>query len=246
MPEDNILSRRELLAISAGISGGVLLAPLTPLLAGTVNEGRTAGGDSLATEGMVVTNPSHERIPTPDQVMGPFYPVTKPVDRDADLTVIQGKPGKAKGQIMHLMGRVFNLQGEPIRGAEVQIWQANTYGRYAHPSDRNPAPLDPNFQGFGVQTTDSEGRFRFKTVKPGAYPVTADWTRPPHIHFDVTSRTTQLITQMYFEGEPLNEKDLLFRATMNRGSLLTKLLPPTKDMEPEVLVAVWDIVLSQR
>jgi protocatechuate 3,4-dioxygenase beta subunit len=245
MPQDQLLSRRQLLAVSAALSGIVLSAPLNPLIAGLANEGKPASENGPPTEGVVISKPAPEKRPTPDQVMGPFYPATKPVDRDADLTVIQGRPGKAKGQVIYLMGRVFNLKGEPIRGTEIEIWQANTYGRYTHPSDKNPAPLDPNFQGFGIQTTDSEGRFRFKTVKPGAYQVTADWTRPPHIHFDVTSKSNRLITQMYFEGEPLNEKDLLYKSTMDKESLLTKLMPPTKDIEPDALIAVWDIVLPQ-
>ena len=100
------------------------------------------------------------------------------------------------------MGRFLNMKGEPIPGARVEIWQANTYGRYTHPGDTNPAPLDPNFEGYGVQITDAEGRYRFKTIKPGAYPAAQGWTRPPHIHFKVETKTNWLVTQMYFYGEP--------------------------------------------
>src|SRR5690349_10240473 len=98
--------------------------------------------------------------PTPEQVMGPFYPMIKPLDRDADLTLISGRKQRAAGQLIHLTGRVLNSQGEPVRGARIELWQANSHGKYAHPKDTNPAPLDPNFQGFGVQTTDAEGRYR--------------------------------------------------------------------------------------
>ena len=101
-------------------------------------------------------------------------------------------------------------------------------GRYTHPSDTNPAPLDPNFEGFAVQDTDAEGRYRFKSIKPGAYPATANWMRPPHLHFEVTGKINRVITQMYFPGEPLNDKDLLLQnIRANKDSLVAKVLPPT-------------------
>src|SRR4029077_12386445 len=113
--------------------------------------------------------------PTPENVLGPFYPVIRSMEKDADLTTIRGHKRPAAGKIIHPMGRVFDLKGEPVKGARVEIWQANTHGRYAHPSDPNPAPLDPNFQGYAVQTTDKEGRYRFKTIKPGSsFCISAD------------------------------------------------------------------------
>src|SRR5262249_33276775 len=122
---------------------------------------------------------------------------------------IRGKHGHAQGKIIHLTGQVLNQNGEPVRGAKIEIWQANTHGRYAHPSDTNSAPLDANFQGYSVQTTDAEGHYRFKTIKPGAYRVDANSMRTPHIHFDVMGKKDRLVTQMYFPGEPLNEKDAI-------------------------------------
>ena len=185
---------------------------------------------------------------TPEQIMGPFYPVIKTLERDADLTVVNGKRGKAQGQVIQLMGRVLNQKGTPIKGAKLELWQANTHGRYMHPGDVNPAPLDPNFQGFAVQTTDAEGRFRFKTIKPGAYPINAvnpTERRPPHIHFDVTGGNSRLVTQMYFPGDPLNDNDPLFRELGESKSAATgKVLPPTRDMEPDSLIVVWDIVVG--
>ena len=82
---------------------------------------------------------------TPDQILGPFYPVVKPPHQGADLTSIPGRPGRAAGQVIHLTGRVVNPNGQPVQGARMEIWQANTHGRYTHPSDHNPAPLDPIF-----------------------------------------------------------------------------------------------------
>jgi protocatechuate 3,4-dioxygenase, beta subunit len=183
---------------------------------------------------------------TPGQILGPFYPVLKPPSQGADLTTVPGKPGHAEGQVIHVLGRVVNLQGQPVQGARVEIWQANTHGRYNHPSDTNPAPLDPHFEGFAVLTTDAEGRYRFKTIKPGAYPAGPDLIRPPHIHFEVTGQINRLVTQMYFAGEPLNDKDpFLQSAGASKEGLIVPLRPPTQEFEPDALVAVWDIVLDK-
>jgi protocatechuate 3,4-dioxygenase beta subunit len=188
---------------------------------------------------------------TPIQTRGPFYPVSRPLDADADLTLIQGRSERARGRIVHLMGRVLDSKGRPVRGAKIELWQANANGRYAHPADVNPAPLDPNFQGFGVQTTDDEGQYRFRTIKPAAYPVNPKnprAVRPPHIHFDVTGRDSRLVTQMYFPGEPTNESDVIFGqlAAEERRAATAKLLPVTADVEPDALIAHWDIVLVGR
>ena len=203
---------------------------------------------AVAVAGLAAVAPARAAVPqfTPNQVMGPFYPVDKPLDQDADLTVIAGKDGRAEGQVLHLMGRVVDSTGQPIPGARIEIWQANTHGRYSHPADGNPAPLDPNFEGFGVQVTDAQGRYRFKTIKPGAYPVTADWTRPPHIHFDVFGRTGRVLTQLYFANEPLNDVDRLLQNTRDQAALIAAYQPPSGDMAPDSLAAVWDIMLPER
>ena len=184
---------------------------------------------------------------TPDQILGPFYPVVKPPHQGADLTTIPGRPGRAAGQVIHLTGRVVNPQGQPVQGARMEIWQANSHGRYTHPSDHNPAPLDPNFEGFAVVTTDAEGRYRIKTIKPGAYPAGPDARmRPPHIHFDVTGKSNRLVTQMYFAGEPLNDKDPFLQGTgAGKERLIVRLGPPTQGLERDSLAAVWDIVLEK-
>jgi protocatechuate 3,4-dioxygenase beta subunit len=184
---------------------------------------------------------------TEEQVLGPFYPINRPLDRDADLTYLRGRRASAKGQILHLAGRVVNLQGKPLAGIKLEIWQANTHGRYAHINDANAAPLDPNFQGYGVQVSSAKGEFRFKTIKPGAYPTGLDdWSRPPHIHFYVTGRHEALVTQMYFPGEPLNAKDrLLQSAAPNQATLIAKVEPAGKELEPDALIVTWDIVLTR-
>jgi protocatechuate 3,4-dioxygenase beta subunit len=188
---------------------------------------------------------NQEPLPaTPSTILGPFYPLHKPRDGDSDLTHIAGRRTRAQGQVLHIAGRVLNVRGTPIAGARVELWQANAVGRYNHHSDRNPAPLDPNFQGYGVQVTDREGRFRFTTIKPGPYPVDDVRVRSPHIHFEVTGRTDRRVTQLFFGGEPLNEQDFVLQAAFpNRELLIADLLAPPPDLDPQSRVIRWDIVL---
>lgn len=184
-------------------------------------------------------------MPTSEQVIGPFYPVTEPLDQDSDLTMVKGRAGKAQGQIVYLSGRVLDLSGKPMPNAKVEIWQANTFGRYAHPGDSNPVPLDPNFDGHGVCITNTDGMYSFKTVKPGAYPAAEGQMRPPHIHFLVTAGPDRLVTQMYFPGEPLNETDELLGSAEHRESIIANAAPGSKDTESGALVATWDVVLPR-
>ncbi len=163
------------------------------------------------------------RSVTPGQVEGPFYPTRDQPDKDVDLTMIEGHDKPAQGEVIVVEGRVTNENGEPVPEALVDIWQANKFGRYAHEGDPNPAPLDPDFQGWGQVLTDADGRYRFKTIKPGAYGAMEGWTRPPHIHFKLARRGYhELTTQMYFAGEPLNDTDRLLQAlpVNERGRLV--------------------------
>jgi len=217
------ISRRRFLELSSALGGMSVYGSLNPLLA------------------------QSKLSLTEEQVLGPFYPVSKPLDRDADLTQLRGRRFSAKGQVIHLMGRVVTPQGKPLPGIRLEIWQANAYGRYSHINDTNPARLDPNFQGYGVQITDPKGQFRFKSIKPAAYPTgDGNWSRPPHIHFFVKGNHEALMTQMYFPGEELNDKDRLFQsAAPNQASLIAKVSPAAKELEPDSLIVAWDIVLAR-
>ena len=164
---------------------------------------------STAAIGVGSTPAAAARI-TASQGEGPFYPVTPQADRDPDLTRFGDRPGVAEGRVIYVGGQVLAPDGAPIADAVVDIWQANAHGRYAHEKDQSAAPLDPNFQGWAVLKTDADGRYRFRTVMPGAYAVDASWTRPPHIHFKVSRRGfVEVTTQMYFPDEPLNAPDRL-------------------------------------
>jgi len=173
---------------------------------------------------------------TPAQSEGPFYPTRDQADKDIDLTRIEGHGERAVGEVIEVSGTVLDEDGKAVGGALVDVWQANAHGRYAHEADPNPAPLDPNFQGWARFTTDAEGRYRFTTIQPGAYSVSPEWTRPPHIHFKVARRGYhELTTQMYFAGHELNEADRLLlglpEAERNRlmvefGSASAEATPP--------------------
>jgi protocatechuate 3,4-dioxygenase beta subunit len=135
---------------------------------------------------------------------------------DHDLTRNACQGGEPIGERIVVSGRVLDERGKPVAGALVEIWQANSSGLYAHEVDDHAAPLDPNFQGAGRCITDREGRYRFYTIKPAAYPWKNHpnaW-RPQHIHFSVLgdSIASRLITQMYFPGDPLLELDPIFKA----------------------------------
>ena len=159
---------------------------------------------------------------TPDQILGPYFPTGQTPAPQVDLTWVKGVEGQAQGEIIEVTGRVLNLDGEPVRSIPITVWQANTFGRYAHANDTNPAPLDSNFVGCVGIRSDNEGVYRIKTVKPGAYPAGPDWMRPPHIHFEVHGRFERLITQMYFPDEPLNAIDRLLNAALRPDLLIAK------------------------
>ena len=187
--------------------------------------------------------------PTPEQTEGPFYPKVLPLERDADLTMLQGHTARASGQVIHVAGRVLDSEGKPVAGATIEIWQANAHGRYAHPGDTNPAPLDPDFQGYARIASDAEGRYGFTSIKPGAYPLrnAAGAVRTPHIHFRIVGGADRLTTQMYFPGETLNGQDTIFNAIpANREAAIARALPTATKDAADALSFGWDIVLGEQ
>lgn len=188
------------------------------------------------------------RLYTPEVMLGPFYPMLKPLDVDSDLTMVKGRKKRAEGEVIHVVGKVLNQSGSPIQGASIEIWQANAKGRYAHPSDTNPAAIDENFQGFAVIKTDAQGRYRFKTIKPGAYPVSPTVLRTPHIHFDVRGKKNRLTSQMFFPGEPQNDNDVLF-IDLKRiepkhfMAVVAQTMPASREIPAGEKLLNWDIVL---
>ncbi len=153
-----------------------------------------------------------EGTTTPKQTAGPFYPVADQIDKDTDLTRVKGATAVAAGRVIEVKGVVTDIVCQPVADAFVEIWQACASGKYNHPGDPNTAPLDPNFQYWGIAKTNSAGEYSFRTILPGAYPADETWMRPPHIHFKVHKwGYRELITQLYFSGEELNAKDQILQ-----------------------------------
>jgi protocatechuate 3,4-dioxygenase beta subunit len=151
---------------------------------------------------------------TLSEITGPLFGHNTVRPEDSDLTVQHA--GEPLGERIVVSGRLLDGDGRPVRNSLIEIWQANAAGRYAHQVDQHPAPLDPHFTGAGRCLTDDEGRYRFVTIKPGAYPWGNHhnaW-RPAHIHFSVfgPAFATRLVTQMYFPGDPLFPYDPIFQS----------------------------------
>ena len=181
-------------------------------------------------------------VATPSQTAGPFYPVSFPADTDNDLVLLRGGAARAEGIVTHVMGRVLDTDGKPVTGATVEIWQCDAHGRYLHPDDTGRRPRDSAFQGYGRIASAGDGAYRFRTIRPVPYPG-----RTPHIHFAVTAPgRRQFVTQMYVAGEPLNERDALYRSIRDarQREAVTVRLETANGVEPGALAGTFDIVLA--
>lgn len=198
--------------------------------------------------------PSRRLVQLPEdwfhRVPGPAFGRIPVGPGDHDLTRQHG--GEPIGQRIFISGRVLDADGRPVRQTLVEIWQANAAGRYVDPGDRHPAPLDPNFTGAGRCLTDAEGRYRFVTVMPGAYPWRNHhnaW-RPAHVHFSLfgPELSSRLVTQMYFPGDPLIPLDPILKSIPDAGArerLVARF--DLETTEPEWALGYrWDIVLRGR
>ena len=139
---------------------------------------------------------------TPSQTAGPFFRLGLDRPEWGDLT----RDGP-RGEKIAIQGRVLDGDGAPVDDAVLEIWQADADGRYDHPEDGRPA--DPRFPGFGRAMTDEAGRYRFVTIRPGRVPGPAGALQAPHIDMTIFARglLKQLVTRIYFAGEPSNESD---------------------------------------
>jgi protocatechuate 3,4-dioxygenase beta subunit len=141
------------------------------------------------------------------EITAPVFAANELGALDNDLIRNYAKSGLPIGERIIVHGYVRDENGRPVRGALLEIWQANAGGRYRHRKDQYIAPIDPNFGGCGRMLTDADGYYSYRTIKPGPYPWrnrVNDW-RPAHIHYSLCGSgwAQRLITQMYFEGDPL-------------------------------------------
>jgi protocatechuate 3,4-dioxygenase beta subunit len=164
----------------------------------------------------------------------PLYGYLPVADVDSDLT--RQHDGEPQGERIIVAGRVLDEDDRPVPHTLVEIWQCNAAGRYRHQKDEHPAPIDPNFSGSGRAITDAEGRYRFVTIKPGAYPWRNHYNawRPAHIHFSLfgQSLASRLVTQMYFPSDPLFAYDPIFQSIPDERARLR-------------LVAGFDLALTE-
>jgi protocatechuate 3,4-dioxygenase, beta subunit len=197
--------------------------------------------------------PKRPLVPLPhtlSEITGPVYGHEPLGELDNDLT--RQHDGEPLGERIILHGRVLDGDGRPVRGALIELWQANAAGRYRHDVDRHPAPLDPNFSGGGRCLTDDDGRYSFTTIKPGAYP----WKNHPnawraaHIHLSLfgPAFATRLITQMYFPSDPLFFQDPIYNAVRDprhRERLISR-FDLDNTVEEWALAYEFDVVLRGR
>ena len=198
------------------------------------------GASLFATRGLL----AEELIRTPPMTEGPFYPDKLPLDVDNDLLIINDNITPAVGEVTHLTGRILDPTGSPVRDALIEIWQCDANAVYLHTSDsdRKQGQQDKHFQGYGRFTTDKEGGYRFRTIKPVPYPG-----RTPHIHYKIkTGGKEALVTQCYIKGHAQNEKDGVYRGIKDaraRESVSVEFarIPASKIGE---LTAKFDVVLG--
>ncbi len=215
MATSSILSRRGLLI---GASIGASLLPLSAAVAA-------------------------DQVPTPRQTEGPFYPKGFPADMDNDLVQVRGQQAQAMGEGLHLKGRVIGVDGRPLAGTLVEVWQCDAQGIYDHPRQPGRERRDAAFQGYGRLMADADGKYSFRTLKPVAYPG-----RAPHIHLKAATGDGRLLTsQFYIVGDPQNERDGVFRAAVRdprQRERVEMRLEPAPGIEAGALAASMDIVIG--
>jgi protocatechuate 3,4-dioxygenase, beta subunit len=181
-------------------------------------------------------------LATPAQTPGPFYPKKLPLDADNDLVRIAGHTREAAGTITHLFGRVLDTDGRGIASARIEIWQCDSKGHYHHVDDGDARQLDPDFQGYGKTLSAGDGSYRFRTIRPVAYPG-----RTPHIHFKVATAGSHLTSQFYIAGEAQNERDFVYREAARSAQQRERIemrLQPASGLEPGALATSMDIVVG--
>jgi protocatechuate 3,4-dioxygenase beta subunit len=204
----------------------------------------------------VLRAPRHALLsmpPTPSELTGPVFGQNMLGPLDGDLIHNYARSGEeAIGQRLIVHGRVVDENARPVPGTLLEIWQANAGGRYRHKREGYQAVLDPNFGGCGRVITDADGRYSFRTIKPGAYPWpngANDW-RPAHIHFSVFGQgfAQRLISQFYFEGDPMIWQDPIALAIADKAAVeqLIARLDRANTTPMDALAYRFDIVLRGR
>ena len=177
------------------------------------------------------------RQPTTSQTVGPFFSIGLTRMKHDDLVSVG-----TSGERVIIEGRVLDGDGQPVPDAIIEIWQANSYGKYAHPEDQQDKPVEPSFSGYGRVPTDDDGKFRFTTIKPGPVPDLDGKLQAPHIVVSVFARglLRRLVTRIYFPDEPANAADFVLNLVeaSRRETLIAKKIAGASD------TLKWDVVLQ--
>ncbi|HET9045671.1 MAG TPA: protocatechuate 3,4-dioxygenase subunit beta [Casimicrobiaceae bacterium] len=183
------------------------------------------------------------------EITGPVFARDELGPLDNDLIMNYAKDGLPVGERIIVHGYVFDENARPVRNALVEVWQANAGGRYRHKKDTYIAPIDPNFGGCGRALTDDDGHYVYRTIKPGPYPwrnYVNDW-RPAHIHYSIsgTGWAQRLITQMYFEGDPLIATCPILRSIPSEAAVRQLIAPLDRNagVQLDSLAYRFDVVL---
>jgi protocatechuate 3,4-dioxygenase, beta subunit len=197
----------------------------------------------LSTGGVITSSIYAEALTlTPRQTEGPYYPDHLPLDQDNDLIQVQGDKDPAGGIIANLGGRLLHADGKPIQGAIIELWQSDNNGCYIHSKGApRGKERDTRFQGYGKFETNAKGEYRFRTIKPGLYTG-----RTRHFHVAVLQNGKRMLTtQLYFAGEPQNERDGILKGIRDEAQRLSVIreFKPVSAGSPE-LVGTWDIVIG--
>ena len=216
------------------------MTPFDPTL---TRRGLLVGGLAFAASLYTVRGAyAAELAKTPHLTEGPFYPDKLPLDTDNDLIIIKDSITPASGEITHLFGRILDAKGDPVKDATIEIWQVDAGGAYLHSGTGNKAKQDKHFQGYGTFTTGAKGEYRFRTIKPVAYPG-----RTPHIHFKVNKGNKELLcSQIFVAGHAQNANDGVLR---DAGGLFERELvmadfKAKRDSKIGELEAKFDVVLG--
>ncbi|HEV1992973.1 MAG TPA: protocatechuate 3,4-dioxygenase subunit alpha [Candidatus Acidoferrum sp.] len=173
---------------------------------------------------------------TTSQTVGPYFSIGLTRLRKVDLV-----GAGVSGERVTIAGRVVDGDGNPVSDALLEIWQANSHGKYAHPEDNQNKPLEPGFQGYGRMGVDENGRFAFTTVKPGAVPSPDGKMQAPHIAISVFARglLLRLVTRIYFPEESANADDPILNLIEHarRGTLIARKTAVKGALE-------WDVILQ--
>jgi protocatechuate 3,4-dioxygenase beta subunit len=196
----------------------------------------------LSTGGVITAELYAEALTlTPRQTEGPYYPDHLPLDQDNDLTLITGGKAPAGGVVTEFGGRLLGLDGRPLAGHVIELWQADNNGCYLHSRGvQRGKERDPQFQGFGRITTNDKGEYRFRTIKPGLYTG-----RTRHYHIAVVKDGKRLLTtQLYLAGEPQNDRDGILKRIADEPQRLSVIREFKAAGSSGELVATWDVVIG--